>query len=71
VVQTVGQLPVTTKAQCDPRPFPVVFLVDIVAVGQVFPSQYFSFPLSVSFHRCYMLDLIYAFVMSEGQTGES
>jgi hypothetical protein len=29
----------------------VGFVVDKVALGQVFP-EYFGFPLSVSFHRC-------------------
>jgi hypothetical protein len=28
------------------------FVVDKVALGQVFPPQYFGFPLSISFHRC-------------------
>jgi hypothetical protein len=27
------------------------FVVDKVALGQVFP-EYFGFPLSISFHRC-------------------
>jgi hypothetical protein len=31
----------------------VVFVVDKVALGQVFP-EYFGFPLSVSFHRCFL-----------------
>jgi hypothetical protein len=30
----------------------VGFVVDKVALGQVFPPEYFSFPLSVSFHPC-------------------
>jgi hypothetical protein len=29
----------------------VLFVVDKVALGQVF-SEYFGFPLSISFHRC-------------------
>jgi hypothetical protein len=28
------------------------FVVDEVALGQVFPPDYFGFPLSVPFHRC-------------------
>jgi hypothetical protein len=31
----------------------VVFVVDIVKLGQVF-YKYFGFPLSVSFHQCYI-----------------
>jgi hypothetical protein len=30
----------------------VGFVVDKVALGQVFPPEYFGFPLPVSFHRC-------------------
>jgi hypothetical protein len=30
----------------------VGFVVDKVALGQVFFPEYFGFPLSVSFHRC-------------------
>ena len=30
----------------------VGFVVDKVALGQVFPPEYFGFPLSISFHRC-------------------
>jgi hypothetical protein len=30
----------------------VGFMVDKVALGQVFPPQYFGFPLSILFHRC-------------------
>jgi hypothetical protein len=30
----------------------VGFVVDKVAVGQVFSPEYFGFPLSISFHRC-------------------
>jgi hypothetical protein len=35
----------------DPRSVHVGFVVDKVALGQVFP-EYFSFRLSISFHRC-------------------
>jgi hypothetical protein len=30
----------------------VGFVVDKVALGQVFPPKYFGFSLSISFHRC-------------------
>jgi hypothetical protein len=30
----------------------VGFVVDKVALGQVFPPEYFRFPLPISFHRC-------------------
>jgi hypothetical protein len=30
----------------------VGFVVDKVALGQVFSPEYFGFPLSISFHRC-------------------
>jgi hypothetical protein len=36
--------------QFDPRPICVGFVVDKVALGQVFLGVYYSFPLSVSFH---------------------
>jgi hypothetical protein len=35
----------------DPESVHVGFLVEKVAMGQVFP-EYFGFPLSISFHRC-------------------
>jgi hypothetical protein len=35
----------------DPGSVHLGFLVDKVALGQVFP-EYFGFPLSISFHRC-------------------
>jgi hypothetical protein len=63
----VSHRPLTTKAGCDPRPFPVVFMVDIVAVGQVLlPVLQFS-PVSI-IHRCSTLMFIYAFPLP-GQTG--
>jgi len=37
-----------------PRPVHVGFVVDKVAMGQIF-YEYFSFPLSVSFHQCSIL----------------
>jgi hypothetical protein len=36
----------------DPRSVHVGFVVDKVALGQVFPPEFFGFPLSISFHRC-------------------
>jgi hypothetical protein len=36
----------------DPGPVHVGFVVDKVALGQVFPPKYFGFSLSISFHRC-------------------
>jgi hypothetical protein len=36
----------------NPRSDHVRFVVDKVALGQVFPPEYFGFPLSISFHRC-------------------
>jgi hypothetical protein len=36
----------------DPGSVHVGFVVDKVALGQVFPPEYFGFPLSISFHRC-------------------
>jgi hypothetical protein len=38
------------RQQFDPRPIRVGFVVDKVALGQVFLGAYFSFPLSVSLH---------------------
>jgi hypothetical protein len=38
------------------------FVVDEVAVGQVFP-EYFDFPLSVSFHNCFNLYFIHLLQM--------
>jgi hypothetical protein len=35
----------------DPRSVHVGFVVDKVALGQVFPPEYFGSPLSISFHR--------------------
>jgi hypothetical protein len=36
----------------DPGSVHVGFMVDKVALGQVFPPEYFGFPLSISFDRC-------------------
>jgi hypothetical protein len=36
----------------DHGPVYVGFVVEKVALGQVFPPEYFGFPLSISFHRC-------------------
>ena len=36
----------------DPRSDHVGFVVDKVALGQVFPPEYFGFTLSISFQRC-------------------
>jgi hypothetical protein len=38
----------------DPGSVRVGFVVDKVALGQVFPPEYFGFPLSISIHRCYI-----------------
>jgi hypothetical protein len=35
----------------DPRSVHVGFVVDKVALGQVFP-EYFSFPMPIPFHKC-------------------
>jgi hypothetical protein len=32
----------------------VGFVVDKVALGQVFSPEYFGSPLSISFHQCYI-----------------
>jgi hypothetical protein len=37
----------------------------------MFLSQYFSFPLSVSFHQCSTLILMCILALPEGQTGEA
>jgi hypothetical protein len=37
-----------------PRPVHVGFVVDEVAMGQIF-YEYFSFPLTLSFHQCSIL----------------
>jgi hypothetical protein len=39
------------RPEFDPGPINVGFVVDKVALGQVF-SEYFGLPLSISFHRC-------------------
>jgi hypothetical protein len=36
----------------------------------MFLSQYFSFPLPVSFHQCSILIFMYTLLLPEGQTGE-
>jgi len=48
----------------------VTFVVDNVAVGQVF-SECMDFPLSVSLHHCLVLIFIYVLLLPEGQTGET
>jgi hypothetical protein len=40
------------RSGVDPGSVYVGFVVDKVALGQVFFPEYFGFPLSVSFHRC-------------------
>jgi hypothetical protein len=40
------------RTRFDPGSIHVGLVVDKVALGQVFPPEYFGFPLSVSFHRC-------------------
>jgi hypothetical protein len=39
------------RPEFDPRSVHVGFLVDKMVLGQGFP-EYFSLPLSISFHRC-------------------
>ena len=41
-----------TDRKNNPGSIPVGFVVDNVALGQVFLPQYFGLPLSISFHRC-------------------
>jgi hypothetical protein len=53
----------------DPKPLYVTFVADNVH-SDGFPSQYFSFPLSGSFHKCPLLISSYTLVLPEGQTGE-
>jgi hypothetical protein len=38
----------------DPGSVHVGFVVDKVALGQVFPPEYFGFSLSISLYRCSM-----------------
>jgi hypothetical protein len=40
------------KPVFDPGSIHVGFVVEKVALGQVFFFEYFGFPLSISFHRC-------------------
>jgi hypothetical protein len=36
-----------------------------------FLTQYFSIPLSLSFHKCSILVFLYTLLLPEGQTGEA
>jgi hypothetical protein len=45
------------------------FVVNHVILCQ-YVSQYFCFPLSVTFHQCTILILIYMLLLPEGQTDE-
>jgi hypothetical protein len=51
MAQAVSCRPPTAEAGFDPGSVHVGFVVDKLAVGQVFPD-YFGLPLSISFHRC-------------------
>jgi hypothetical protein len=53
MAQAVSRRPPTAEARVRSRLSPCGgFVVDKVALGQVFPPEYFGFPLSVSFHWC-------------------
>ena len=48
-----------------------ISLMDKVTLGQVvFPPEYFSFPLSVSFHQCSTFIFIFTLLIPDGQTLE-
>jgi hypothetical protein len=49
----------------------VALVVDRVALGQVFPSEYFGFPLSVSFDECSILIFIVKLVLQKEKMGEA
>jgi hypothetical protein len=47
-----------THKDCDTAPHTpdhVGFVADKVPLGQVFPPEYFGFPLLVTFHQCSIL----------------
>jgi hypothetical protein len=46
-------------------------VVEKMALGGTFFSEYFGFRLSVSFHQCSILIFIYMLPLPEGQTGET
>ena len=53
-----------------PRPVLVRYVVDKVALGQIF-SEYFGFPLSVPFNQCFILIFMYMLLLRERQRGEA
>jgi hypothetical protein len=52
IYATIIKTIVLRRPGFDPRSVHVGFVVDKVALGQVFPPQFFGSPLSISFHRC-------------------
>jgi len=52
------------------RSIHVRFLVDEMALGQVF-LLVFCFPLTISFHQCFILIFIYVLLLPEGQNREA
>lgn len=53
------------------RPFCVMFIVDTVALRQVFFPEYIIFPSKVSLHLCSTLISILILLVSEGQAGQT
>jgi hypothetical protein len=52
----------------DPITVHVTFLLDKLALGQVY--EHFGFPLSASFHQCSIFIFMYTLLLKEGLTGE-
>jgi hypothetical protein len=52
MAQAVSRRPPTAEARVQSQVSPVGFVLDKVALGQIFSPEYFGFPLLISFHRC-------------------
>ena len=63
-----GQSPQSTG--CDTRSVFVRFVVDIMALGTAFFSEYVAFAPSVSFHKCAIL-IFCILLLPEGETGKA
>jgi hypothetical protein len=61
----------TRRPGFDPVPVHVRCMVKILTLWQVLSSQYFRFPLSVSFHQCSILIFMYSLLLPEGEMGEA
>jgi len=71
-VHAVSRRPLTAQDCVQSQSSPHIFVVGQFGTGALehFLSRRFSFPLSVSFHRCSTLIFFCMLLLPEGQTGK-